>query len=91
MTVSKFFATLSLVLLVLLTIHQHSGASVDGQEATGKGMLLGYSFVACGLITWIAAMIKAFNANQRGWLVAIIFLWPAMYPYIYKYAPPETH
>jgi hypothetical protein len=58
------------VLLAVLTAYQHSGVSVSEQNETMKGILLGYSFLAVGLLTWFTAMLNAYSAGQARWLIA---------------------
>jgi hypothetical protein len=85
MSKSKLLAIASILALVVLTAYQEAGESVEAQDASTWGNVLGVTFLVLGLSTWALALLKAYSKKRTGWLVAIFLLWPAMYPYILWY------
>jgi hypothetical protein len=92
MSATKALAITSLVALVILTFYQQTtGTSFSGDDSTQVGHALQVLFLVPSLLAWFAAMLKAHSLQQKKWLVTIVFLWPAMYPYLLRYAKPEPY
>ncbi|QDQ74195.1 hypothetical protein FNZ56_10040 [Pseudoluteimonas lycopersici] len=89
---TKALAITSLVTLVILTAYQQkTGTSFSATDSTPTGSVLGAMFLIPSLLAWFGAMMKAHSLDQKGWLLAIILLWPAMYPYLLHYAKPDPY
>jgi hypothetical protein len=85
MAVTKRLAVWQLVATGLGVAIQAASGSQAVFES-GLGQLFAYAWLALSLVTIAAAALKAYDNHQIKWLVAILFVWPLMYPYVFRYA-----
>ena len=85
MAVTKRLAVWQLAATGLAVAIQAASGSASVFES-GVGQLVAYAWLALTLATVAVAALKAYDNRQIKWLVAILFVWPLMYPYVFWYA-----
>lgn len=85
MAITKQLVVAQLVATGLGMVIQATSESDFVFEA-GAGQAFAYAWLVLSLITFAAAALKAYDNRQFKWLVAILLIWPLMYPFALKYA-----
>ena len=85
MAVTKRLAVWQLAATGLGALIQAVSGSASVFES-GVGQLFAYAWLALSVATVAAAALKAYDNRQIKWLIAILFVWPLMYPYVFRYA-----
>ena len=57
----------------------------------GAGVVAAIAWFVLSIAAFFAAAIKAYDNRQYRWLGAVIFFWPLMYLFAFKYAQPSSY
>ena len=68
-----------------------AGAGSPAVFESGVGAVAAAAWLVLSLAAFFGAALKAYDNQQYKWLAGIVFVWPLMYPFVFKYAHPGRY
>ena len=90
MSPSQKLAASHLLVGLAAGVYQYSAGFPDLDSGI-IGPIFAAIFVIVGLGTWVVALLKSYEVKQIRWLVALLFVWPLMYLYVFFFAKPAKY